>query len=208
MQRMSPRTTACHQHSPLVITAPCLPREKRSAAERARLAKRGAVKTVHVTELLQPRLADHVHRACKSAFDRAVQCSVEEAARPGVSDPMSLGVLHPAHRLNFLHRTLGFAGCPTDPVWPKDLSGLPCVPVPGVTAPDEHGVGRLGAVVGCSLPATRFPFTSVDDLAGVHVVVELPVGSADLVGCQCPVANGDACRAVCEVSHLPSHLLR
>jgi hypothetical protein len=41
----------------------------------------------------------------------------------GLKDLGGVPVTSPAHPLNTLHRTLGFPGCPTDPVWPFSLQG-------------------------------------------------------------------------------------
>jgi hypothetical protein len=139
------------------------------------------VKTSGVTELLQPRLSAFVYASAKGAHDRAQQASMECATAHDVMDVSSLAVCHPAHILNFLHRTLGFAGCPTDPVWPEELRGFPCLPIVGVHVPDEFGVVRVGAVVGLCTSVASFPFTSMDDSSSTMAVVELPVGSPDLV---------------------------
>ncbi len=152
--------------------------------ERLEAAAAGVVKTSKLASIVQPRLADFVFRAASAAYDKALGSSRATAAAMGLSDDQlaAVPVTHPAHMLNNLHRALGFAGCPTAPVWPPKLRAFPCVPIVGLNIPDEHGVERVGALVGCSIAPRAFPFTSIDDPDGVYAVVELPVGSAELVG--------------------------
>jgi hypothetical protein len=141
------------------------------------------VKSSGVTKLLLPRLSAFVYTIAKGAYDRANRMSMECAAAHGVAqaDVSSLAVCHPAHVLNFLHRTLGFAGCPTGPLWPEELRGFPCLPIVGVDVPVQRGVVRVGAVAGLCTSVASFPFTSIDDPSSAMAVVELPVGSPDLV---------------------------
>ena len=154
------------------------------------------VKTSKLTSMVQPCLADFVFRAASAAFDKALGSSRATAAAMGLADDQlaAVPVTHPAHLLNSLHRALGFAGCPTSPVWPPELRAFPCVPIVGLNIPDEHGVERAGALVGCSISPRAFPFTSIDDPAGVYAIAELPVGSADLVRHE---LYGDMCDSIC-----------
>ncbi len=151
--------------------------------ERLEAAGVRVVKTSKLTSMVQPCLADFVFRAASTAYDKALGSSRATAAAMGLSDDQlaAVPVTHPVHMLNSLHRALGFAGCPTAPVWPPELRAFPCVPIVGLNIPDEHGVERVGALVGCSISPRAFPFTSIDDPDGVYAIVELPVGSADLV---------------------------
>ena len=151
--------------------------------ERLEAAAVGVVKTSKLTRIVQPRLADFVFRATTAAYDKALRCSTNAAAAMGLSEDQlaALPATHPAHMLNNLHRALGFAGCPTAPVWPSELHAFPCVPIVGLNIPDERGVQSVGALVGCSIAPRAFPFTSIDDPNGVFAIVELPVGSAELV---------------------------
>jgi hypothetical protein len=88
-------------------------------------------------------------------------------------------VTHAAHILNELHRTLGFAGCPTDAVWPSALLATACFPVPGVVVPGEADPGML---VGVTMPDATFPYTLNDAVgADMHFVLEVPAGNPDLV---------------------------
>ncbi len=88
---------------------------------------------------------------------------------------------HPAHVLNFLHRTLGFAGCPTDSAWPAHLQAYGCVPVAGVAVP---GSGAEASLVGVSMTDDAFPFTMMDTVDdSMHAVLEVPAGSSDVVRC-------------------------
>jgi hypothetical protein len=88
---------------------------------------------------------------------------------------------HAAHILNSLHRALGFPGRPTDPAWPPALSAYPCLPVPGVVVPLPSGATAVGLVTGWCLPEARMPYTVLDDVEGMHAVVEVPAGNPTLV---------------------------
>jgi hypothetical protein len=160
-----------------------LDRLSREHVEVGKATTASAIKTSKLMNLVQPRLASFVYRTVTTAFDKAVDASVTRASALGLPHPdlASLSVTHPAHVINNLHRALGFPGCPTAPVWPKPWEAFPCVPVTGVILLDEHGVERIGAAVGCSVPVSALPFTTVDEPAGVLVVMEVPVGSSDLV---------------------------
>ena len=155
--------------------------------ERLEAAAVGVVKTSKLTRIVQPRLADFVFRTTTTAYDKALVHSRAIAKAMDFSDDQlddqlaAVPVTHPAHLLNNLHRALGFAGCPTSPMWPSKLRAFPCVPIVGLMIPDERGVESVGALVGCSISPRAFPFTSIDDPTGVYAIVELPVGSADLV---------------------------
>ncbi len=93
----------------------------------------------------------------------------------------SVPVTHPTHVLNFLHRTLGFAGCPTDSAWPAHLQAYGCVPVAGVAVP---GSGTPALLVGVSMTDDAFPFSLMDAADdAMHAVLEVPAGSPDVVRC-------------------------
>jgi hypothetical protein len=155
---------------------------RRHLADQGHAVARGAITTTQLVALVQPWLAQHVYSSMQAAFDAAVRLSAEVASRCGLEASGDAPVTHPAHLLHSLHRTLGFPGCPTDPVWPKDLRAAACAPVAGLAVAQAGGVQASGALVGCGLPDSQFPFTRVDDPAGVVAVLEVPVGSAELVG--------------------------
>lgn len=107
--------------------------------------------------------------------------------RPSRYTPRSapVPVTHPAHVLNFLHRTLGFAGCPTDSAWPAHLQAYGCVPVAGVTVP---GSGTPALLVGVSMTDDACPFTMTDGANDGFVLVSAQ---------ECACAGVLLCACVC-----------
>jgi hypothetical protein len=149
--------------------------------------------------LLQRRLGAFVDSLMGAAFDRALRWSIAEGDHLGVVDISHVPEVHPAYFAHSLSRAVGLVGLPTSPVWPGDFAAFPCWPVVDVHIQITGKAPALGAVVGCAVPSSSFPFTAMHDGAGVMAVVEVPVGSATLVRlhvckktCACPEVATDA----------------